>query len=451
MSSLWKLDSMKFRSIKASTTPAAAPTWYNLYSIGGTLPSLFADFTTEGASDHYYYSGSTYANAAAYETAVGLAESRSSAASYVNSSGSLASASSGVLRLGDYAPVALTSKGILLEGASTNIALYSGAMANSDWNQETPSSITLTANAATAPDGTTTAASMIETTTTGTHIAGQNVGTVAAGVWTFSVWAQAAGRTWIALGIYDAGEVYTYFNLSGSGAIGNVGAGVTATIQVYPNGWYRCAITKTLTNADVYGDILLATGNGTDNYTGNGTSGANLWGVQFEKLPFASSYIPTTSASASRAADGFKRTRTNPTSITKLIKATTPPGVGTEQTVWSADDGTDNNYIRVVYYSDGHIHVLVEAGGASQANLDMGAVAINTTFTLALTASTGNFAASINGGTAVSSSSGTMPTGLVNDRIGSGVDAGYEWFSDVAIDAEWTNLVASNAQLQAIS
>lgn len=459
MASLWKLGGMKFRSIKANTTPAVPPQWYNLYAISGTLASLVADFTTEGGADRYYYDGATCANAAAYETAVGLSESRSSAGYYTNPSGLLASAASNVLRIGDYNPVALTSKGLLLEGAGTNYLPSSGDLGNAAYWHGDYRGIATTSNATTAPDGTTTAASAIEDTSTGTHFfGGYYSGTLGAGPVTASVWAKAFGRAWIALGIYMTGqspiEPLAYYNLTGSGAIGSVPSGVTATIQAFPNGWYRLTYTRTA-NASVanpFLDIYLASANGTDSYTGNGTSGAYFWGAQLETASFASSYIPTATGSASRSADSFKRTRTNPTSITKLLKATTPPGTpATECTLWSADDGSDANYIRVVYYSDGHIHLLVEAGGSSQINLDLGAVAANTAFTIALTAAAANFAASINGGAAVSTSSGSMPTGLVNDRLGSGVDAGYEWFSDIALDAEWTNLIATGAQLAALS
>ena len=531
MSTLWKLDSMKFRSIKANATPAPVPpptvtaisptsgstsgdtsvtitgtffggttsvtiggspatgvtvvnsmtitattsagggglvnvvvttpngigtgsnlytytTWYTAYEIGSTLPSLFADFTTEGGTDHYYYNGSTYVNEAAYATAVGLAETRTSAAEYTNSSGNLASASSGVLRIRDYDPVALTSKGILLEGARTNI--QSQSQFASGWTAGPGT--TLTANSTTSPDGTSTAALLQAKSGTGGHYL-YELNNSATTLSTMSVYAVAGTVGWLGLSFGSNATVDgAFFNLS-AGTIGTVTSGATAKIQSIGNGWYRCSVTRTNSSGTYYVQPELHTAdNQSVSYNAAGTETIYLWGVQVEAAAFASSYIPTTASSASRAADSFKRTRTNPSAITKLIKATTPPAApATESTVWSADDGSDNNYIRVVYYSDGHIRVLVEASGTSQANLDMGAVAVNTTFTLALTAAANNFLASLNGGTAVISSSGSMPTGLVNDRIGSGVDAGDEWFSDVMIDAEWTNLVATAAQLEALS
>jgi|GEM_PF-397546 len=455
MASLWKLGSMKFRSVKANTTPAAAPQWYNLYSTGGTLASLVADFTTEGAADHYYYNGSTYAIAAAYETAVGLSETRSSAATYANSSGLLASAASGVLRIADCNPVALTSKGVLLEGASTNVLYPSNNP--SGFNTGYFGTGGTIAGSSAGPDGVGNSAILIQNgtaTSYWTPYIVANGGSAIAGTYTYSVYAKAGASNWLCV-TSTAGYCSAYFNLA-SGTIGSVQSGSTASIAPAGNGWYRCSVTFTFSGQTPYFAAVACSSNGQGNYgsatfAGGGNS-VYLWGLQVEQLPFASSYIPTTTGSASRSADSFQRTRTNPTSITKLIKAATPPGTpAAECTLWSADDGTDNNYLRVVYYSDGHIHVLVEAAGSPQANLDMGAVTASAAFALALTAAAGNFAASINGGAAVSTSSGSMPTGLVHDRLGSGVDAGYEWFSDIALDAEWTNLVATGAQLAALS
>ena len=126
-------------------------------------------------------------------------------------------------------------------------------------------------------------------------------------------------------------------------------------------------------------------------------------------------------------------------SLTKFVTGRTPPGVGSEQVRWSRDDGTTANRIRILYKSDGHLHATVTAGGVDQADLDLGAVAVDTDFKLAMRAATNDFAASLNGGAVVTDTSGTMPSGLTNDRIGSGLTAGNEWFSTCAIEAEWQN------------
>ena len=53
--------------------------------------------------------------------------------------------------------------------------------------------------------------------------------------------------------------------------------------------------------------ISLALTDNSDLYLGNGTSGAFIYGAQLELGSYATTYIPTTTASATRIADSFSR------------------------------------------------------------------------------------------------------------------------------------------------
>jgi hypothetical protein len=53
--------------------------------------------------------------------------------------------------------------------------------------------------------------------------------------------------------------------------------------------------------------ITSATSSRLENYVGNGISGLFVWGTQFELGAYATSYIPTTSASVTRNADQISR------------------------------------------------------------------------------------------------------------------------------------------------
>lgn len=224
---------------------------------------------------------------------------RATTATTVNSAGTIISVASGTPR-SYYDPTTLQYLGYLAEGARTNICLQSQDFSTTWANIRTTESV----NSLTSPDGTLTADKLIEdSSVTTTHYIGQ-VFTGTAAAYSHTVFAKAGERGWLKLEAYNgATSAGAYFNLS-TGAIGTTDAGVTATVKAYPNGWYRLEIVRTLAaSAACEFDIYLATGDGGFIYTGNGASGAYLWGAQIELGAFASTYIPTTTASVPRNAD----------------------------------------------------------------------------------------------------------------------------------------------------
>lgn len=95
---------------------------------------------------------------------------------------------------------------------------------------------------------------------------------------TFTVWARAGTNSWMALFIDG---VFTYFNLT-SGTIGSIGAGVTASINLELDGFYRCRITKTRVNASTTVRIYVTNANNVFTYLGTGTGSIELQKSQFE-------------------------------------------------------------------------------------------------------------------------------------------------------------------------
>jgi hypothetical protein len=240
---------------------------------------------------------------------------RASSATRVNSSGTIVTASTDVARI-DYDPVTLACKGLLIEEARTNLLTYSEQFDNAAW---TKSRTTISANATTAPDGAVTADTIIEdTTASNTHQCNLTTSSLTSGTaYTVSLFVKAAsGTRYIALtlgGTAYASAVTAVFTLNESVAPSVTGSG-TGAIQNVGNGWFRVSLTAT---AQASGTALLiyylsnaATAGGLT-YTGDGTSGVYIWGAQLEAGAFASSYIPTTSAQVTRAADAASITGTN--------------------------------------------------------------------------------------------------------------------------------------------
>jgi hypothetical protein len=269
-------------------------------------------YTGNGTSGLYLWGAQveTGSTATSYIPSVETFSGRSSSGTYYNSSGVLSTATSGTSRT-TYNPALLGAGGkLLLEPAATNLMLYSEQFDNGNWTKNAAS---VTANSTTAPDGNSTADTLVPNTTNTWHVAQQSVSS-ATSVLTVSVYAKANGYNYIVLALSDgtANGAGINFNLSSgtSGSSVTVGAsGWTAgssTIQAVGNGWYRCSATITTTGStkiiQIYAtDVDYSTWGFT--YAGNGSSGVYLWGAQMETSSGATSYIATTSSTVTRAAD----------------------------------------------------------------------------------------------------------------------------------------------------
>ena len=166
------------------------------------------------------------------------------------------------------------------------------------------SNVTITTNTSdtTAPDGTNTADKVMSTNSGNYHYvaltnaSGSVSSTAANETWTASAYFKnvSGNSNWVYLEIYASGNYYAYFDIA-NGTVGT-GANTTATITNVGNGWYRCAITATVTTAGGLGvNPSTASANGTrvHNDTANGFY---IWGWQLEKRSSATAYTATTSS-----------------------------------------------------------------------------------------------------------------------------------------------------------
>lgn len=259
----------------------------------GVSPTWYADFV---ASKYKYRSNSL--NFAAWLASLGGTYSRASTASYFNSSGVIAQASSGALRF-DYDPVTLVPKGILLEGARTNLATYSGDMSNGVWSAV---NLTKTAAAAVAPDGTT-SYTKLEVTTTAATYSVRGFSGITNQAYTWSVFAKkgSAATDGNVFAMYDVGTATTIAQASINYDTGELTVvSGTWSAQKIRTGEYRIRVTAT---ASGLGDLNVYFGwAGASDTVGKYNY---VWGGQLEAGSFASSYIPATSGSATRAADSL--------------------------------------------------------------------------------------------------------------------------------------------------
>lgn len=201
---------------------------------------------------------------------------------------------------------------LLLEDARTNLLLRSEEFDNAAW---TKTRATISANADTAPDGTTTADRLVEdATASSTHFASQNITITADSDGAFSVHAEAGTRTFICIEIVEAAAtanfVRRWFNLStgvvGTSAVGGTGVATRAYIQALGASRYRCTLVGGPRNGATGGQVrvYVADADNSISYNGDGASYAIVWGADFEdNVPFGSSYIKTVGATGTRNRD----------------------------------------------------------------------------------------------------------------------------------------------------
>lgn len=227
-----------------------------------------------------------------------VAVSRASTATYFDLNGRLATADVNVARY-DTDPVTGLGR-LLVEAAATNSLSYSSDFTNAAWSK---TSATPTASAAVAPDGST-MQKLVEGAAASTHRVSRS--SLTAGTpWTVSVFAKAGERTVLTIGgtnIAANGGGIALFDLVAGVVTANPIIGSVTTMTACPNGVWRCTVTFPNTLSSQSLTIGSAIGS-TVSYTGDGASGLYIWGAQQESGLIPTSYIPTTSATVTRAAD----------------------------------------------------------------------------------------------------------------------------------------------------
>ena len=233
-----------------------------------------------------------------------LTWTRASTAIRTNSSGLLESMATGVPRL---SYMYGSCPAVLLEPQRTNLALQSDAFDNATW---TKTNTTITANTTTSPDGTTNADKIVETATNTSHFVIQNIATTVSITYNISFYGKASERGVIQWN-NQVNTDFVNFDLV-NGVVGSSTGVTNQQIQSVGNGWYRCSFNYVSTSTSTTGWLRLcivtsASALRLEGYSGNGTNGLFLWGCQFEVGAYPTTYIPTTSATATRVADSFSR------------------------------------------------------------------------------------------------------------------------------------------------
>jgi hypothetical protein len=217
-----------------------------------------------------------------------------------------------------------------------------------------------------------------ENTVNGEHIFPDRSFTPTLGTtYAFSFYAkQGSGTRKVYMRIAAGNTGALVFDLIAGTASGPSGIFSSSSITPVGNGVYRCTGVWTATSAThTVVRIQLITNIGQTSYTGDGTSGIYIWGAQVEEGAFPTSYIPTTTAAATRSADVASITGSAFSSWyrqdegTMFANATTNArhaGANTFPRIASLSDGTTSNRMDLLYrvlapYTDARLQCCLQA------------------------------------------------------------------------------------------
>ena len=347
---------------------------------------------------------------------------RTTSGTYFDNAGVLRSATVNLARF-DHDPITLESLGLLVEEARTNLNIYSEQFNNAAWGK---SNLAITANSTVAPDGTTTADLAIPSN--GSIIPQVYIAVSSTVPVTYSIFAKYGGIRYvrIASAYVASGADAAVFDLI-DGTISLTGSAATAKISAVGNGWYLCSVSSSSAsnerniNPQNSPSIVLVS----QSY--NGTSGVYVWGAQLEAGAFPTSYIPTTTAAVTRAADVASVTGINFSSWYRqdegtLFSAFSIPTSSTTggARVYSISNSSATTQVWLRLQGGTNRVYEVTDSSTQQAVLSAGAFSAGVLYRGAIALKTNDFGFSENGSTPTVDNSGTL--GIV-DRMGIGMDA----------------------------
>ena len=209
----------------------------------------------------------------------------------------------GVLQSADIDEPRFEKDGLLIEGSSTNLLTYSEEFDNDDWSK---TQCTITENDTIAPDGTNTADKLAPSSDDDDYaLIGQRYSTDVKkdDTYSVSVFVKKGNADKITLNAYFKDETGYNFSFTFST---ETASSSNMKVQKIANGWYRLSykVVATEDNDDAYvAARVWGIGRDVDGTTDDYNY---VWGFQLEKLPFATSYIPTADSAVTRDGDVCK-------------------------------------------------------------------------------------------------------------------------------------------------
>lgn len=356
----------------------------------------------------------------------------------------------------------LRGRRLLLEPEMTNL-MTRASQANIWSTLASPNNVTVTANAATAPDGSSGADLVVPSTASGAHYLYRTFTGVVSSRHVFEHCFKAAGYRYVAMVLESSGFAATrwaVFDLQAATITDISGANVAAAIDALGNGWVWSRIEN---DSDADGGVYDASvivmnaplfANRT--FAGDGTSGIYVWGAHVHLGPGPSTPIDTTTATVTRqietATAAPKALALAQRRAWTLAMTLTPHQIAAG-TLWQADDGTTDNRIAVTVAS-GAVTLTVVSGGTTIYQATAAALlAAGTEASVAIRLGRGRNALAVGGVIAPASidTGAALPTGLTQAAVSRNLAGTLAYCA-----ARWRRQVAypdavSDAALQALA
>lgn len=381
------------------------------------------NITTDTELDYNYAAASLPVNAPALDLNFAGSETvdsrvtftRSTTATFIGQNGLLQSAAINVPRI-EFSPTTLECLGLLIEEARTNVVLHNSDLTNAAW---TATNVT-TAKTQIGPDGAANSATLL-TATAGNGTVLQAI-TLASSARFQSTYVRRVTGTGTIEMTMDNGSTWT---------------AVTVT-----SGWTRASIpTQTLANPTV-GFRIVTSGDA-----------ISVFGVQNENGTFATSVIPTTTVSVTRAVDvanvatsQFPYSTTASSIVANVSLLSTAPTT----VMFALSDGTVNNFINT-YQTAGTALAQVYSGGAPQAVISRTTVSAGVQTKTGIAVTTNDAAFVLNGGAASTDTSVTMPAAAANLYLGNNFTGSGNPLNGHIRQITYFPRRLSNAELQAVT
>jgi hypothetical protein len=382
--------------------------------------------------------------------------SRLTTATRVNSNGLINLVTNNVPRI-DY--LNQSCPALLVEAAGTNFARWVNQMTA----QDTPAAsggMTITTGSTDflAPDGTSgSITKYVGGAASGNsqyaYYTGGGIVVTAAGQHTFSLFVKAGATNPLNFCTLNftaysggSGTATSYFSLA-SGTALTAGA----SIQDYGNGWYRLiSAPYTIASGDLDGTLIfgMAEANNDISWPASGALGltAYTWGAQLETGSVATTYIPTTTGTGSRAADVISAS-----GVSGYIGQT--EGTIYAEVVFSRVNGNivislgvTNDRIQIFFDSSTGIYALIRVGGATaDYNATIPAIpATGGVYKIALAYKANDYCFAVNGVTYASTASRGVPANMSALYLGASVFSTAQLNDRIRAHAIYTTRLSNN-------